>query len=82
MRWWGARIDLEAGEAIAHWKLQGIDLTPLLYRPNQTENVGHLLANGRKQPQNHGLEDTLDHLQTLLDYLPALRLKQGEAVNG
>ena len=71
---------LEVSEAIGHWKLQGIDLTPLLYRPNQAENVGHLLANGRKQPQQHGLETTLDHT-TLLDYCrPAL--ENGESVYG
>ncbi len=71
---------LEAGEAITHWKLQGIDLTPLLYRPNQAENVGHLLANGRKQAQQHGLEATLDQT-TLLDHCrPAL--ENGESVYG
>ena len=71
---------LEAGEAIAHWKLQGIDLTPMLYRPNESENVGHLLPNGRKQPQQHGLEDTLD-TQTLLDYC-RLAIEKGEKVTG
>ena len=71
---------LAADEAIAHWKLQGIDLTPLLYRPNQAENVGHLLPNGRKHPQDHGLEETLDHLM-LLDYCrPAL--EESEPVQG
>jgi glutamate synthase (ferredoxin) len=71
---------LEAGEAIDHWKLQGIDLTPMLYRPNKAENVGHLLPNGRKQPQQHGLETTLDQT-TLLDFCrPAL--ENGESVYG
>ena len=71
---------LEAGEAIDHWKLQGIDLTPVLYRPNETENVGHLLPNGRKQPQQHGLEETLD-TQTLLDFCRAA-IEKGEEVTG
>ncbi|WP_420641280.1 glutamate synthase large subunit [Candidatus Leptofilum sp.] len=71
---------LEVSEAIDHWKLQGIDLTPVLYRPNKSENVGHLLANGRKRPQQHGLEETLDNLM-LLDYCrPAL--ENGESVEG
>ena len=71
---------LEAGEAIYHWKLQGIDLTPMLYRPNEAENVGHLLPNGRKQPQQHGLETTLDQT-TLLDFCrPAL--ENGDPVYG
>ncbi|MFZ1400900.1 MAG: glutamate synthase large subunit, partial [Candidatus Promineifilaceae bacterium] len=63
---------LEVSEAINHWKLQGIDLTPVLYRPNQDENVGHLLANGRKHPQDHGLEETLDQLMLLNYCQPAL----------
>ena len=71
---------LEVSEAIEHWKLQGIDLTPVLYRPNKTENVGHLLPNGRKRPQQHGLAETLDNLM-LLDYCrPAL--ERGEPVEG
>ena len=52
----------------------------MLYRPNETENVGHLLPNGRKQAQDHGLEDTLDNMM-LLDYCrPAL--ENGEPVQG
>ncbi len=31
---------LEVSEAINHWKLQGIDLTPVLYRPNQDGERG------------------------------------------
>ncbi|MCC6602614.1 MAG: glutamate synthase large subunit [Anaerolineae bacterium] len=71
---------LEVSEAINHWKLQGIDLTPILYRPNQAENVGHLLADGRKRPQEHGLAETLDQVM-LLDFCRTA-LADGSPVRG
>ncbi|MBK8903428.1 MAG: glutamate synthase large subunit [Anaerolineaceae bacterium] len=71
---------LEVSEAINHWKLQGIDLTPVLYRPNQDENVGHLLADGCKRSQEHGLEETLDQMM-LLDFCRAA-LEDGAPVRG
>jgi glutamate synthase (ferredoxin) len=71
---------LETSEAITHWKLQGIDLTPVLYRPHRPENVGHLQADGTKRPQQHGLEQTLDYQQLLAYCEPALA--RGELVHG
>ncbi len=63
---------LETSEAIDHWKLKGIDLTPILYRPHVEENVGHLLVDGTKRPQQHGLETTLDQKRLLEFCKPAL----------
>jgi glutamate synthase domain-containing protein 2/glutamate synthase domain-containing protein 1/glutamate synthase domain-containing protein 3 len=71
---------LEISDAIAHWKLKGIDLTPVLYRPDVAENVGHLAADGGKLPQLHSLEKTLDY-NVLLDFCePALT--HGNGVRG
>ncbi len=71
---------LEVSQAINHWKLHGINLMPILYRPHADESVGHLQPNGHKRPQQHGLEDTLD-AAVLLDFCrPAL--KNGERVTG
>lgn len=53
---------LEMRHAVAHWKAQGIDLTPLLHQPQVSDEVGRrcMIA------QDHGLENTLDR-QVLLD---------------
>lgn len=66
---------LEAEQAIAHWKHQGLDITPLLYQPKLSANEGRY----KQREQEHGLEQTLDH-QLLLDLChPAL--EEGTAVH-
>lgn len=71
---------LETSDAIDHWKLKGIDLTPVLYRPHVQGNVGHLMADGTKRPQHHALETTLDQQELLAFCEPAL--SDGTAING
>ena len=52
------RVDrLDPRKAIDHWKAQGVDLSPLLYRPEVPPEV----AIHHTQAQNHGLEKALDH---------------------
>ncbi|MGA1600929.1 MAG: glutamate synthase large subunit [Prochlorothrix sp.] len=53
---------LEAKQAVDHWKAQGIDLSPILYRPQVEGNVGRYC----QIPQDHGLEKSLD-MTKLLD---------------
>ncbi len=52
------RVDkLKAQKAIDHWKAKGLDLTPLLTKPD----VGPEIATYCKQKQDHGLADILDN---------------------
>jgi glutamate synthase (ferredoxin) len=61
-------------KAIAHWKASGLDLTPILYQPEAGPEVGRF----RSQPQDHGLDKSLD-LTRLLDICkPAI--ERGEKV--
>ncbi len=51
-------LDTRAAES--HWKAEGLDLTPILHRPEIPENfAGQTLHQSR--PQDHGLEKALDH---------------------
>jgi glutamate synthase (ferredoxin) len=63
------------GDSLGAWKIQGIDLAPLLARPAVPDEVG-----GRFQkPQEHGVEHTLDQ-ETLIPLCePALA--RGERVH-
>ncbi|HEX2909675.1 MAG TPA: glutamate synthase large subunit [Chloroflexia bacterium] len=58
---------LEVNEAIAHYKAQGLDLSPLLYQPEIDENETRY----HSLPQEHGLEKSLDNL-LIEKCLPAL----------
>ena len=81
---------LEPREDIDHWKLGRLDLSAILAVPG-TEDTAvndqrlsprawHLNADGRKHPQQHGLEETLDS-RVLLDFCqPAL--EDGRPVRG
>ena len=61
-------------KAIEHWKASGLDLTPILHRPDMGAEVGRF----RQQDQDHGLEKSLD-LTKLLDLCkPAI--ERGEKV--
>ncbi len=69
------RVDcLEPRRAIGHWKARGIDLTPLLHRPEVDESVGTYC----RIAQDHGLEKALDN--TALRDLVLPRLDRGEQV--
>ena len=48
---------LDARKAIDHWKAKGIDLSPLLYKPE----VDPTVALYHCQEQDHGLDRALDH---------------------
>jgi glutamate synthase (ferredoxin) len=65
---------LNAGKAINNWRAKGLDLTPILHRPDMGPEVGRY----RQQDQDHGLEKSLD-LTTLLELCqPAIQ--RGEQV--
>ena len=69
------RVDkLEARRAIEHWKAKGLDLAPLLYKPDVPPEV----ATYCRQEQDHGLERSLD--QTVLIELSRPALEQGMPV--
>ena len=52
------RVDkIDAAIADAHWKAKGIDLSSILYAPTLPSRV----ARRRMQPQDHGLNQALDH---------------------
>ncbi|MBU6229519.1 MAG: glutamate synthase large subunit [Cyanobacteria bacterium REEB459] len=65
---------LEPKRAIAHWKAQGLDLTPILHQPEVGPEVGRYC----QQAQDHGLEKSLD-MTVLLD-LCAPAIARGEKV--
>lgn len=66
---------LSAVKAADHWKKKGVDLTPLLHVPVQSEGSSRYCT----QQQNHALNETLD-VTKLLD-LAAPALERGEAVS-
>ncbi len=52
----GRNDKLKVKKAIDHWKASGLDLSPLLWRPD----VGPDVATHNVQPQDHGLDKVLD----------------------
>jgi len=65
------RVDkIDAAIADAHWKAKGIDLSSILYAPTLPSRV----ARRRMQPQDHGLNQALDH-QLIAKAKPALESK-------
>jgi glutamate synthase (NADPH/NADH) large chain len=66
---------LEPKRAIAHWKARGIDLSPLLHRPDVADDVGRFC----QIEQDHKLERSLDVTQLLEIAEPAL--ERGEHVH-
>jgi glutamate synthase (ferredoxin) len=68
----GRTDKLEFKKTVNHWKTQGIDLTPLLHKPE----VGPEVKRYAQIPQDHGLDQSLDK-RILLDLCkPALDTKQ------
>ena len=65
---------LEPKKAIAHWKAEGIDLTPILHQPDVGPEVGRFCS----QEQDHGLDKSLD--RTTLMELCKPALEKGEKV--
>ena len=69
------RVDcLEPRRAIDHWKARGIDLTPLLHRPEVDPSVGTWC----QVAQDHGLDRALDNTKLVDLVLP--QLERGETV--
>ena len=69
------RVDcLEPRRAIDHWKARGIDLTPLLHRPEVDPAVGTYC----QVAQDHGLDRALDNTKLIDLVLP--QLERGETV--
>jgi glutamate synthase (NADPH) large chain len=65
------RVDrIDASIADAHWKAKGIDLSSILYAPTVPSRV----ARRKVQPQDHGLDQALDH-QLIAKAKPALESK-------
>jgi glutamate synthase (ferredoxin) len=70
----GRTDKLAPWKAIEHWKAKGLDLTPILHRPDAGPEVGRY----RQMDQDHGLDKSLD-LTKLLDICkPAI--ENGEKV--
>ena len=61
-------------KAIEHWKASGIDISPILHRPDMGAEVGRF----RSQDQDHGLEKSLDVTKLLAICKPAI--ERGEKV--
>jgi glutamate synthase (ferredoxin) len=63
------RVDiLDSRKAVAHWKAQGLDFSNILFKPKVPEHFGTYCS----QPQDHGIDQSLD-VTTLLDLCrPAL----------
>ncbi len=57
------RVDrLDTRQAIAHWKAKGLDFSAILHKPEVPERIHTYCA----EPQDHGLEQSLD-MTVLLD---------------
>ncbi|MEN9285992.1 MAG: hypothetical protein RLZZ179_3485, partial [Verrucomicrobiota bacterium] len=65
---------LEADKAIDHWKSKGIDLSRLLHQPKVGPEVGRFC----REPQDHGIERSLDITKLLPLCAPAI--ERGEKV--
>ena len=65
---------LDTVEAVDHWKAAGLDLTPILYKPNRPEGTHRHQA----VPQDHGLDRALD--VRLIEQCAAA-LERGEIVS-
>ncbi|PZE19589.1 glutamate synthase large subunit [Paenibacillus xerothermodurans] len=63
---------LEMTQAVEHWKAKGIDLSPLLHKPDVGEDVGSFCS----ERQDHGLEKSLDMTQLLEICKPAFERKE------
>ncbi|MEX0714053.1 MAG: glutamate synthase large subunit, partial [Pirellulales bacterium] len=63
------RVDrLDTRKAISHWKARGLDFSAILYKPEAPPHVKTYCA----EPQDHGIEQSLDVTQLLDLCRPAL----------
>jgi glutamate synthase (ferredoxin) len=65
---------LEPRKAVEHWKAKGLDFSKILYQPTAGPEVGRYC----QQPQDHGLDKSLDITKLLDICKPAIEL--GEKV--
>jgi glutamate synthase (ferredoxin) len=65
---------LEPRKAVEHWKAKGLDFSKILYQPTAGPQVGRYC----QQPQDHGLDKSLDITKLLDICKPAIEL--GEKV--
>lgn len=63
---------LEPKKAVDHWKVKGLDVSPLLHRPEVPEYVGSYCT----EEQDHGLDRSLDMTKLLSVCKPALENKE------
>ncbi|MEN2767112.1 glutamate synthase large subunit [Ornithinibacillus xuwenensis] len=63
---------LEANTEIDHWKAKGIDLSALLYQPEQISNAGRF----KIVEQDHGIDKTLDFQELIPNCKRAFKEKQ------
>ncbi|MFD0671127.1 glutamate synthase large subunit [Cohnella sp. GCM10027633] len=70
----GRTDKLNARKAVAHWKAQGVDLSPLLHQPEVGSDVGRYCT----VDQDHGLDRSLDRTELIAIAAPAL--ESGESV--
>jgi glutamate synthase domain-containing protein 2/glutamate synthase domain-containing protein 1/glutamate synthase domain-containing protein 3 len=63
------RVDrLDTRKAVAHWKAKGLDFSSILHKPEVSDRVLTYCA----QPQDHGLEQSMDMTKLLNLCAPAL----------
>ncbi|MBW7893914.1 MAG: glutamate synthase large subunit [Opitutaceae bacterium] len=65
---------LEAKKAVDHWKAKGLDFSKILYQPDVASDVGRYCM----EPQDHGIDRSLDVTQLLEICAPAI--ERGEKV--
>lgn len=62
---------LEMRTAIDHYKAKGLDFAPIFYQPPVADHVGRFC----KQPQDHGLDKSIDNTTLMPLCMPALERK-------
>ena len=66
------RVDwLDSDNAVDHWKAKGLDLSPLLHKPNMPAS----LRGAAYTTQDHGLDKALDN-QLIEAAMPALEARR------
>lgn len=57
----GRTDKIEFKRAVEHWKIKGVDLTPMLYQPEVPSDYGRF----RTETQDHGIDHSLDMKEIL-----------------
>ncbi len=71
----GRTDKLDQAKAVEHFKVRGLDLSPIFHRPDVPDTVGRYCS----IPQDHGLAEALDNTTLLALCRPAL--ERGEKVS-